>query len=158
MGHTVRAIIATSDVADELRMRYPVLAQVAVRQGFVILPVDADFVDSVSEIRPETSSNEFALLTASFDTLLRRLSLHGPIAYIETVYFGRVGRQGAAVYARGEVLMAPESRESGPINRAVALIGVKRPLIGDRFQAIGLGRYRSNDDLIEAAEWRLRGD
>jgi hypothetical protein len=158
MGHTVRAIIATSDVADELQLRYPVLAQVAVRQGFVILPVDADFVDSVSEIRPETSSNDFALLTASVDTLLRRLSLRGPIAYIETAYFGRVARQGAAVYARGEVLMAPESRESGPINRALALIGVKRPLIGDRFQAIGLGRYRSNDDLIEAAEWRLRGD
>ena len=152
MGHCVQAIVATSDVADALRRLYAVLPWVAARQGFVILPVDADFIDSVTRIRPEQSSDAFMLLTASFDGLLQRLSLLGPIAYIETEYFGGVGGQGAAVYSRGETVMAPDWRESGPIDRALALIGVKRPLLGDRFQALGLNRYRSNDDLIEAAE------
>jgi hypothetical protein len=47
--------------------------------------------------------------------------------------------------------MEPEWRGSGPIDRALRLIGVKRPLLGDRFQTLGLEAYRSNDDLIEAA-------
>jgi len=47
--------------------------------------------------------------------------------------------------------MDPEWRESGPINRALKMIGVSRGPLGDRFSALGLGAYRSNDDLIDAA-------
>jgi hypothetical protein len=77
--------------------------------------------------------------------------LLGPIAYIETEYFGGVGWQGAAVYSGGETVMVPGWRESGPIDRALRLIGVKCLLLRDRFQALGLEAYRSNDDLIQAA-------
>jgi hypothetical protein len=150
MGHCVQAIVTTSNVADELRALYPQLPRVAVQQGFVILPVDADFIDSVTGARPAQSSEKFMLLTAALNDLLRRLSLLGTLAYIETEYFGGVGGQGAAVYSGGETVMEPEWRESGPINRALGLIGVKRRLHWDRFQALGLEGYRSNDDLIEA--------
>jgi len=150
MAHCLQAIVARSDVVDKLRARYPQLPQVAARQGFVILPVDADFIDSVTGARPAQSTDEFMLLTAAFDELLRRLSSLGPIAYIETDYFGGVGGQGAAVYSGGETAMEPEWRRSGPIDRALRLIGVKRLLLGDRFRALGLEAYRSNDDLIEA--------
>jgi hypothetical protein len=124
---------------------------VAARQGFAILPVDADFIDSVTAARPARSTEKIVLLTAAFDNLLRRLSLLGPIAYIETEYFGGVGGQGAAVYSGGETVMEPEWQGSGPIDRALRLIGVKRLLLGDRFRALGLEEYRSNDDLVEAA-------
>src|SRR5436305_5188708 len=108
MGHCVQAIVTTSDVADKLMSLYPHLPRVAARQGFAILPVDADFVDSVTGARPGQSTEDFMLLTAAFDDLLRRFSLLGPIAYIETEYFGGVGGQGAAVYSRGETVMEPE--------------------------------------------------
>jgi hypothetical protein len=151
MAHCVRAIVATSDIADKLIALYPQLPRVAARQGFAILPVDADFIDSVTAARPAQATEEFLMLTAAFDDLLRQLSLLGPIAYIETDYFGGVGGQGAVVYSGGKTLMEPEWRGLGPINRALRLIGVKRLLLGDRFQALGLEAYRSNDDLIEAA-------
>lgn len=151
MGHCIQAIVARSDIADKLIALYPQLPRVTARQGFAILPVDADFIDSVTEIRPAQITEEFTLLTAGFDELLQRLSLLGPLAYIETEYFGGVGGQGAAIYSGGKAMMEPKWRESGPINRALRLIGVKRPWLGDRFQALGLNAYRSNDDLIEAA-------
>jgi hypothetical protein len=152
MGHCVQAIITTSDVADQLKARYPQLHRVTGRQGFAILPVDADFIDSVTGARPAQSTEDFMLLTAAFDDLLRGLSQLGPIAYIETEYFGGVGGQGAAVYSGGQTVMEPEWGELGTINRALGLIGVKHRLLGDRFQALGLEEYRSNDDLIEVAD------
>lgn len=151
MGHCIRAIVTTSDIADDLQAIYPQLPRVNARQDFVILPVDADFIDSVTGARPSQSTETFMLLTDAFHELLRELSRFGPLAYIETEYFGGVGGQGAAVYSGREVMMEPEWRDSGSINRALKRIGVKRRLLGDRFSALGLDEYRSNDDLIDAA-------
>jgi hypothetical protein len=152
VGHCVQAIVTTPEVADELQAVYPQLPRVTASQGFVILPVDSDFVDSATVSRPGQSTEQFMLLTEGFHDLLRELSRLGSLAYVETDYFGGVGGQGAAVYSGRAVLMEPEWREAHSINRALALIGVKRHLLGDQFQALGLGRYRSNDDLIEAAD------
>ncbi len=91
------------------------------------------------------------LLTDGFQELLLDLSRFGALAYIETDYFGSNGSQGAVVYSGREVVMKPEWSHSGPVDRALKLIGVKRGLVGDRFSAFGLGKYRSNDDLIDAA-------
>lgn len=151
MGHCIQAIIATSGIADRLQSAYPQLSRVVARQGFVILPIDADFIDSVTEARPPQSTNTFMLLTDAFQDFLRELSRLGPVVYIETEYFGGVGGQGAAVYSDGQVVIKPEWGESGPINRALAIIGVNRGPLGDRFSALGLDAYRSNDDLIDAA-------
>ena len=151
MGYCIQAIVASSKIADRLRSAYPQLFRVTARQGFVILPIDADFIDSMTEARPQTFTDTFMLLTDAFHDCLRELSRFGPLAYIETEYFGGIGGQGAAVYADREVIMVPEWRESGSINRALELLGVKRGLLEDRFTALGLEAYRSNDDLIDAA-------
>ncbi len=151
MGHCIQAIVTTADVAESLRAIYPQFPLVKVAQGFTVLPVDVELIDSVVEARPSQSPGTFASLTKGFQDLLLELSRLGPLAYIETDYFGGKGGQGAVVYSGREIVMAPMWRRSGPINRALRLIGVKRRLIGDRFSALGLGEFRCNDDLIEAA-------
>ena len=156
MGHCIQALVATPDIADHLRTTYPQLPCVSAGQGFAILPIDAGFIDSVTEARPPESTNAFMLLTDAFQDFLRDLSRFGRVAYIETEYFGGVGGQGAAVYSGRQVIMEPEWGESGSINRALKLIGVSRRLLGDRFSALGLEAYRSNDDIVEAAANRLQ--
>ena len=156
MGHCIQAIIAAPEVADFLQSACPQLPRVVARQGFVILPIDADFIDSVTDARPSQSSESFMLLTDPFQDFLRELSRYGRVAYIETEYFGGAGGQGAAVYSDRQVIMEPEWGESGPINRALEIMSVKRSLLGDRFTALGLDAYRSNDDLIDAAMKRLQ--
>jgi len=159
MGHCIRAIVAASEIADCLQSACPGLPRAVARRNFAIFPVDADFIDSVTEARPPQSTNPLILLTDAFQDLLRELSRFGPLAYIETDYFGGVGGQGAAVYSDGRVMMEPEWSKSGPINRALSgpinralkMIGVRRGLFEDRFSALGLGEYRDNDDLIDAA-------
>ena len=149
MAHCIQAIVTKSHVADRIRAVYPQLPSVGMRQGFIILPVDDLFVDSVTEPQASQSSETWMRLTDAFHDLLRELSRFGPLAYIETEYFGGVGGQGAAVYSDGMVVMKPEWSNSGTINRALKLIGVKSRLLGDRFSALGLDQYRSNDDLMD---------
>ena len=116
----------------------------------MLIPVDADFIDSVVEAKPPQISDAFMLLTGPFREFLRELSRLGAIAYIETEYHGGAGGQGAAVYANGEIVMEPQWSASGEINRALKLLGVRRRLLGDQFSALGLGKFRCNEDLIAA--------
>jgi hypothetical protein len=150
MGHCIQTIIARSAVADAVCDLYPQLLRVDVPQGFAVIPVEAEFIDLVCEARPQQSSNDFKLLTDSFCEFLRELSRFGALAYLETEYFGGVGGQGAVVYCSREILMEPTWQKSGIINKALRKIGVRRSLFGDRFSAIGLRQYRSNDALKEA--------
>ena len=73
-----------------------------------------------------------------------------PLAYVETEYFGGMGGQGAAIFDKGLLVWGPELGEIGPINAALARLGVK-PGAGDHdaFEAVGLGRCRSNDSWRE---------
>ncbi|WP_139228608.1 hypothetical protein [Planctomicrobium piriforme] len=110
----------------------------------------AEFIDRELEPSPGPGSDGFILLTASFTAFLLDLSVLGTLAYIETDYFGGTGSQGAAVYSNGKPLMQSEGSElADPINKALELIGV-RSEGSDRFDALGLGNFRSNDAIFEA--------
>jgi len=77
------------------------------------------------------------------------LSHHGPVAYVETDYFGGAGVQAATVWESGSVRMPAQKAGKGPINRALRLMGVRAGLLQDEFDVVGLGANRSNDDWLE---------
>lgn len=153
MGHSVQLIVAPTKVAETICNLYPTLSPLATPAGFSLVPIDADFIDDVVRERPPQKAGEaqFKLLTAGFVQFLRELSRLGPIAYVETDYFGGKGGQGALAYADSKELMVPEWGEIGPIDRALELIGVPRSKVGDRFSAVGLDGFRSNDEIFAAA-------
>ena len=84
-------------------------------------------------------------------------SQHGPVAWVETDYFGGNGSQSAAAWVGGEAVVGPSKSgaETGPpdgaINLALRCIGVTCGEGGDEFDAIGLGWYRDNE------EWMAQG-
>lgn len=119
-----------------------------------MFPVDYDLIDSkiTPVVTPRETVDEFMLLTPAFENYLRQLSVGGLIAYVETEYFGGAGGQGALVFADGLGRMNPEWNESGTINRALELIGVPCPMIGDRFALIGFANIRNNEDILELIE------
>ena len=77
--------------------------------------------------------------------LLTTLSRRAPVAYIETDFFGGVGRQSATAYVDGSAVYTGDSSAAGPINEALRVIGVKTAQGTDEFDALGLGRLRSMD-------------
>ncbi len=86
-------------------------------------------------------------------------SERGPLAYIETDYFGRAGYQSAALWRDGALVMALATEgeagdrcpEESPINRALRGLGVVAGDGRDEFLTVGLGGYRSNDDIVNEA-------
>lgn len=64
--------------------------------------------------------------------------------YIEvnTDYFGGIGEQSCIYYKRGEF---PKNLQS--INEGLILLGVKKESGMDEFDTVGLGNYRSNEDI-----------
>ena len=84
--------------------------------------------------------------------MLQTLSARSTLLYFETEYFGGMGTQGAAVFRDGELVFGPQAAELGPINNALAVLGVRTvPPAVDEFETVGLQRHRSVEDWQQAA-------
>jgi hypothetical protein len=78
----------------------------------------------------------------------------GRLAWVETDYVGPDGRQSAAVWIAGALVMAPASLDTAtalrrpaafwPINAALRAIGVRAAGGADEFTAFGLASWTSN--------------
>lgn len=84
------------------------------------------------------------------------------LVWIYTGYFGGPGEQAACAWIDGALALKPTIERVGqhlppalsPINCALRLLGVKAGGTGagdDEFTALGLGQYRSNEEVLERA-------
>jgi hypothetical protein len=80
------------------------------------------------------------------DSLIDVKQRIGTFAKVDTDYFGGFGEQKARFYHRGDNVF--QSDDDGSINEALKRLGVSRSETEDEFDAIGLGSYRSEQDLI----------
>lgn len=151
MAHCIHVIVAPTPTADSISQQWPELPRLDRDNGYAIFSVDADLIDAriAPDSTPTETGDEFMLLTSGFRNQLRTLSCGGQLAYVETEYFGGAGGQGALVCRDGDEIMPPEWNESGTINDALKLIGLKRGLVADRFTAAGFAQVRSDDDVLD---------
>jgi len=113
-------------------------------------------------VRPDPFP-EFRCLSAALAEALESLSTGGPVAYMETEYFGGAGSQSAVVWAQGQVALGPlqtvtewanEHLVCVPlaeraINRVLQVLGVYRGHHIDEFEALGLGQFRDTADWAQ---------
>ena len=104
MGHCIHVIVAPTSTADSISEQWPELPRLDRANGFAIFPIDADLIDAriAPDKTPTETGDEFMLLTNGFRVQLRKLSLGGQLAYVETEYFGGNGGQGALVCRDGD--------------------------------------------------------
>ena len=117
----------------------------------LLIPVGDDAFDTVvaREGMSELAGPEFWRLTEVLMELARECSVHGPIAYGETDYFGGAGVQGAAAWLAGKLALPPTTHTAGPINAALHTIGLERANGLDEFDTLGLGQVRRMDAFDE---------
>lgn len=151
MGHCIQTIVAPLVTANLVADRWPELPRLNRDNGFALFPVDAGLIDAriMPDQSPTESADEFLLLTNGFRRWLRQLSCGGQLAYVETDYFGGTGGQGALVCRNNLEIMPPTWSESGTINQALGMIGLKGVWQADSFAAAGFTVVRSNDDLLQ---------
>jgi hypothetical protein len=149
MGHSIAGFIARTEVlrAGTRHLRHAVIA--SLEQGFGFLPATDALDDELGG--GESPHEEFWRLTQGLARLGAEMSRGGPVAYVETDYFGGSGDQAAMVWEDGEVLSEPRKTRLGAINDALLRLGVEKGDADDRFDALGLGRHRHTDDWAAAA-------
>jgi hypothetical protein len=149
MGHSIAGFVARKEVLREgtRHLQHAVIA--SLEQGFGFLPATDALDDELGG--GEMPHEEFWRLTQGLARLGAELSHGGPVAYVETDYFGGSGDQAAMAWEEGEVVSEPSKRRMGAINHALLHLGVEKGAADDRFDALGLGRHRHTDDWVEAA-------
>lgn len=149
MGHCVTAIIAPSTVVGRI-VTGRALVAVDLRDGFRLIPLEDDDLDSLGLDFTQTAQG-FNYLSPELTRFCSEFSIHGPLAYIETEYFGGSGGQGAAAFRSGSFIPNFPLVTDDAINAALHCIGVVRSPELDEFDYIGLSRYRNTSDWREAA-------
>ncbi len=158
MSHHIRAIIGKPPVTEALAARFEGVRRVSLSQGFEMVPLLERLFDamafSAEAANPETAVGGWSRLGEQVENVLAELSRASPVAYVYTEYFGGVGEQSALAFVGGSLAthhggagrVLPWSSSIGPINNALAAIGVVRERGQDEFDSLGLGRHRSTDE------------
>jgi len=158
--HWIQALIGPSSALTDVRDRLPSAVVCMLPQGLALIAITGQVEVELreSECGPAATvlphSGEIAVGVAGLASLLSR---KGPIVYAATYLHGGTGGQDALVWVNGEVVLNIGDDEDNmspwpdsPISRALRHIGVAAMDGEDEFDAIGLGRYRSNESWAEA--------
>jgi hypothetical protein len=150
MGHFVQAIVGSKRLLDTLQQRFGVSRVVELSQGLFMLPMLDELYDalpSAEGVSEMTGDFPFQFLDQRIVALLVQASHDEPLAYFATEYFGGAGNQGAIVAKDGKIAFGPVEG-SGSINSALRMLGAKKERAHDEFDAVGLSRFRSNEDWL----------
>ncbi|MGR4042042.1 hypothetical protein [Pseudomonas sp. 910_21] len=158
--HWIQTLIGPLEVLAEVRAELPSAVLCPLCQGLALIPVTEALEvqlqgraqGRLSAVRP--FSGELACGVAE---LAAQLSDRGPIVYAATYFHGGTGGQDAVVWLEGEVVLNIGDEEDdmspwpdSPISRALRRIGVVAKVGEDEFDALGLGRHRSNQAWADA--------
>jgi hypothetical protein len=162
-------VFAVSYELRALAGRYEITAQAArevrstaveLPQGFGLLPIPNHMPERLDGDGTWPFGEVFWFLSVGVETLARRTSLAGDIAYLEAEIFGGTGTQAMVLWRGGEVCLGPvtmeftatapdpSSSQQWPFNQALRELGADRGDAFDEFDALGLGRWRHTEDWL----------
>lgn len=147
MAHFVTGLIARHAALQQFAAAHALPAPVVLTDVLSLLPLGEDQLDQLLPQPQHAFHSGFNMLSQGLSALLCAASATATLLYFETEYFGGMGTQGAAVFRDGEIVFGPQSAELGPINSALALLGVRTQAPAtDEFETVGLHRHASTED------------
>ena len=169
MSHTLRAVIGPIPPVTEFAGRWVQANLISLPQRFGLVPMTAALLADIQELAMLDEPDpfvEFAHLPAALVQAMTEATRSGPLAYVETDYFGGIGRQTAIAWNKGRLELGPLTSETavadpvypappiseGAINQALRYLGVWRQNGHDEFDMLGLGKYRSTEGAAARAE------
>ena len=161
MSHQIQGFIAAAESLRRAAVELPGAQVIPLSLGFSFLPVTEQLA---GDLEPAPFEH-LERLTTRLNAWAEKVSITIPVAYVETDYFGGEGCQAAMVWVEGRKVFGPFRTSDlwkdgkfmptplleGAINQAVRFIGVKRGSVRDEFDALGLGKHRSNDSWLARA-------
>lgn len=167
MSHVLSAFVCPERIARDMVDRIGIVSAVRLNQGLALVPLGDEVCEGYRPtVSPEAPEADLATdldgfyLTEELEWLAATLSKEGPVAYVQTDYFGGIGSQGAIVWKDGRVVYGPERSwdvpvsPQHPINRALRFLRVEPRGHVDAFEAVGLDWYRETGDWERHADIR----
>jgi len=164
MGYALQVFIAEEPVLRRVTEGLANARVVPLRCGLALIPLtdalDEEIIGRLAgvDVRPHLGDSRIYVNAVRWAVAS---SSHGPIAYVEADFFGGTGSQ-EAIVARDGALVFGASRSNTfagsckasrvrkwAINGALSHLGVRATLFGDRFDAVGLSRFRETEDWLE---------
>jgi hypothetical protein len=166
MGHVLHAVIGRRTAVAEFAGPWLSAHLVRLPQGFALVPLTESLFDEIAATgRSEAPDpfTQFERLSERVEVALKGASTTGPLAYIETDYFGGCGTQSAVAWDRRGILAGPFKTETSwsgshhvvkppgewAINRVLAALGVVPAAEEDEFDTMSLGQFRSTESVEE---------
>ncbi len=155
MSHNLVGLVGRPNILTQFAALWPRPSPTALPQGLALIGLDEARLDSLSVSEGPSIAGFIYLHAEMVRTIASLGSGADPWLYFEMRYFGGTGQQAAALFCAGseqwhrtsgDVQQRDMSRKS-PISEGLAEMGVKRGLLDDEFAGIGLGKFRSLDDL-----------
>lgn len=150
MGHHITALIGARSTPAGLTEWFGPPDPVEVAFGLVVLGLDERRLDALA-LSAEAVFEGFTFLTPALSAAIGGALNAGSALYVETAYFGGTGDQGAALFENGAPVWRATETTAGPapspISRGLARLGVIPADGRDAFDTIGLGGFRSLEDL-----------
>ncbi|MFI2435226.1 hypothetical protein [Streptomyces sp. NPDC018693] len=155
MSYDLKAVVADSELLTAVTAELPSARITRLRHGLTLMPV-TDALLTVLGVESQVRRVGFWNLTAELDQRLAEWSKGGPVAYVESEYFGGVGEENAVVWRDGSVVLGPlhllENEtapvEGTPVCRALRELGITASGAQDEFTIVGLGDHRDTEDWL----------
>lgn len=155
MSYDLSAVIAEERLLTAAAASLSPARTAQLDQGFALIPVTAALSEAVAATATADDPG-FYRLPGGFDELLAKWSLSGPVAFVDSEYFGGVGEESAAVWRHGAMDLGPLRMREGdlppaegtPTVQALRALGVHAAPGQDEFTSVGLDRHRSVLDWL----------
>jgi hypothetical protein len=153
LSYELHAVIAEAGLLTSAAAAVPSARTAPLRHGLALLPVTDVLYEALGGDATGAHPG-FRQLPGGLAGLLAEWSKAGPVAYVESEYFGGVGEENAAVWRDGRPALGPlhlaegESApaEGSPVARALRALGIRALGSRDEFDVVGLGRHRDHED------------
>jgi hypothetical protein len=166
MGYGLSAVLGSPEAVSSLPERFGEAKRVPLTPTLSLVLLTSRLARELGErSRRERSPLLFKnRVPGALERFLVEASHAAPVAYVEAEFWGGEGHQAAAVWDRGVRVLdviepEPEAGvparplREGAINQALRRLGVR--VTGgevDEFDSVGLGRFRSTEEWLDAAE------
>ena len=157
MGHVVEAFLSNALALAPGRPAPPARV-IALRQGVVLIPMTEALlahaqaaIDGAGAERTSPFPELVKLTAAALAWMRGVVGDEATFVYVETDYDGGRARQAAAAWRGAKLVYGPRRGNVGPINEALALLGVHGVGANDGFDAVGLGRLRTTEEWASAS-------
>ncbi|WP_409235739.1 hypothetical protein [Streptomyces sp. PA5.6] len=158
MSYDLKAVIANSELLTTVTTPLPHARVTPLRHGLALMPVTEALLNALAP-QPHVPRTGFWSLTPRLAQHLTVWSAGGPVAYVESEYFGGIGEENAAVWRAGCIALGPlhlreddaPPAEGSAVCRALRELGLNASGTEDEFTIAGLGDHRDTEGWLSDA-------